>query len=127
MKTFLIACLIFVLLLTGVFWNTHFVIGSLSDLRDGLAAIPLPPEEAEDLSAQSDGLVGIDKLWQKYSTGLSMSVNHADLMEAELHFATAKAAAAAGNRDDYLIAIADLDYALGHIAEMSSLSFKNLL
>ena len=56
-----------------------------------------------------------------------MSVNHADLMEAELHFATAKAAAAAGSRDDYLIAIADLDYALGHIAEMSCLSFKNLL
>lgn len=127
MKAFVAACVIFALLCGGVFFNAYYVTDALDDLRGTLTEIPIPIEGTDDLRPQYDAICSLEKDWHKHSTSVSMTVNHADLMEAELQFASAKGAAFTGSRDDYLIALSDLDYALGHLSEMADFSWKNIL
>ena len=126
MKAFISACVIFALLCGGVFFNAYYVTNTLDGLRETLSAIPLPEEDTSDLLPQYDALCRLEERWHDHSIGVSMTVNHADLMEAELQFATAKGAAFTGSRDDYLIAVSDLDYALEHLSEMADFSWKNI-
>ena len=86
MKTFIAAVLIFALLLLGVFWNMHYLTQKLTGILKALDAIPLPDKEAKDLTVQRDALRLVEEDWRRSSTGISMSVNHADLMETEVHF-----------------------------------------
>ena len=127
MKTFIVAVLIFSILLFGVFWNMHYLTDTLDGIHTSLTAIPVPAKEAEDLTVQLEALRGIRDDWSRTSTGISMSVNHADLMEAEVHLAAALAAAAADNRDNYLVALGELCYSVSHLREMSRLTVKNLI
>ncbi len=127
MKTFIVAVLIFAILLFGVFWNMHYLTDTLDGIHTSLTAIPVPAKEAEDLTVQLEALRGIRDDWSRTSTGISMSVNHADLMEAEVHLAAALAAAAADNRDNYLVALGELCYSVSHLREMSRLTVKNLI
>lgn len=127
MKTFIVAVLIFAILLFGVFWNMHYLTDTLDGIHTSLTAIPVPAKEAEDLTVQLEALRGIRDNWSRTSTGISMSVNHADLMEAEVHLAAALAAAAADNRDNYLVALGELCYSVSHLREMSRLTVKNLI
>ena len=127
MKTFIFAVLIFAILLFGVFWNMHYLTDTLDGIHTSLTAIPVPAKEAEDLTVQLEALRGIRDDWSRTSTGISMSVNHADLMEAEVHLAAALAAAAADNRDNYLVALGELCYSVSHLREMSRLTVKNLI
>lgn len=127
MKTFVVAVLIFALLFIGVFWNMHYLTHKLNGILASLAAIPTPPKEAEDLTVQLEALRKVESDWHHSSTGISMSVNHADLMEAEVHFAAALAAAAADNRDNYLVALGEVRYSISHLLEMSQLTVKNLI
>lgn len=127
MKTFIAAVLIFALLLLGVFWNMHYLTQKLTGILRALEAIPLPEKEAKDLAIQRNSLRLIKEEWRRSSTGISMSVNHADLMEAEVHFAAAYAAAEADNRDNYLVALGEVSYSVSHLLEMSQLTLKNLI
>lgn len=127
MKTFIVAVLIFSILLFGVFWNMHYLTDTLDGIHTSLTAIPVPAKETEDLTVQLEALRGIRDDWSRTSTGISMSVNHADLMEAEVHLAAALAAAAADNRDNYLVALGELCYSVSHLREMSRLTVKNLI
>ena len=127
MKTFIVAVLIFAILLFGVFWNMHYLTDTLDGIHTSLTAIPVPAKEAEDLTVQLEALRGIRDDWSRTSTGICMSVNHADLMEAEVHLAAALAAAAADNRDNYLVALGELCYSVSHLREMSRLTVKNLI
>lgn len=127
MKTFIAAVLIFALLLLGVFWNMHYLTQKLNGILKALDAIPLPDKEAKDLTVQRDALRLVEEDWRRSSTGISMSVNHADLMEAEVHFAAARAAAEADNRDNYLVALGEVSYSVSHLLEMSQLTLKNLI
>ena len=127
MKTFIVAVLIFAVLLFGVFWNMHYLTETLDGIHTSLTAIPEPAKEAEDLTVQLDALRGVESEWHRASTGISMSVNHADLMEAEVHLAAAIAAAEADNRDNYLVALGELRYSVSHLREMSRLTLKNLI
>ena len=124
MKTFIVAVLIFAILLFGVFWNMHYLTDTLDGIHTSLTAIPVPAKEAEDLTVQLEALRGIRDDWSRTSTGISMSVN---LMEAEVHLAAALAAAAADNRDNYLVALGELCYSVSHLREMSRLTVKNLI
>lgn len=127
MKTFIAAVLIFALLLLGVFWNMHYLTQKLTGILKALDAIPLPDKEAKDLTVQCDALRLVEEDWRRSSTGISMSVNHADLMETEVHFAAARAAAEADNRDNYLVALGEVSYSVSHLLEMSQLTLKNLI
>ena len=127
MKTFIAAVLIFALLLLGVFWNMHYLTQKLTGILKALEAIPLPDKEAKDLTVQRDALRLVEEDWRRSSTGISMSVNHADLMETEVHLAAARAAAEADNRDNYLVALGEVSYSVSHLLEMSQLTLKNLI
>lgn len=127
MKTFIAALIIFALLFLGVFWNAYYITTTLETLHEKLLAIPYPAKDAKDLDVQYEALSSLRASWQKCATPISMSVNHADLMEAETHFAAAYAAANAGDRANYLVARGELSYALRHLGEMSRLSIKSFL
>lgn len=127
MKTFIVAVLLFTMLLSGVFWNMYYLTEKLDGIHASLSAIPSPEKDAEDLTVQLNALRAIESDWKHSSTGISISVNHADLMEAEVHLAAAIAAAAADNRDNYLVALGELCYSVSHLREMSRLTFKNLI
>lgn len=127
MKTFIVAVLIFAMLLLGVFWNMHYLTQKLSGILASIADIPIPEKEAEDLTVQQKALESVKSDWNRSSAGISMSVNHEDLMEAEIHLAAALAAAEADNRDNYLVALGEVQYAISHLIEMSQFNFKNLI
>lgn len=127
MKTFIVAVLIFAMLLLGVFWNMHYLTQKLSGILASIADIPIPEKEAEDLTVQRKALESVKNDWNRSSAGISMSVNHEDLMEAEIHLAAALAAAEADNRDNYLVALGEVQYAISHLIEMSQFNFKNLI
>ncbi len=127
MKVFVIALLIFSLLSTGIFFNVFYLTNVIGDIRESISAIPTPPEGEKDLSRQANSLQEIRDRWNDKNGYISLTVNHADLMEAETQFAAAIGAAKAGTRENYLVAVAQLDYALSHLSDMAQVSLKNII
>jgi hypothetical protein len=127
MKVFLAALLILAILIGGVIWNANYVRDFLYDLQSELTGIPLPAQDQKDLSVQLALISSLEQQWYQKSEYISVTVNHADLMEAELQFAAARGAAEAGSADNYLISISQLDYALGHLADMAGGALHNIL
>ncbi len=127
MKIFIVALLIFALLTSFVFFNIYYLTETLGDLREALACIPLPAEDTKELSVQAQQLSALRTVWGEKSAYISLTVNHADLMEVECHFAAALGAAYAGTRDNYLVSLSQLDYALSHLTEMAQATVKNVI
>ncbi len=127
MKTFLLALLIFALLTSGIFINIGYLTNILSEIRTALYEIPLPSEGEKDLSLQILRLNQLKQKWEKHSPYISITVNHADLMEVETQFSAAIGAARAGTRENYIVSLSQLDYALSHLIEMAQASIKNVI
>ncbi len=127
MKVFLCAMIILALLVSGVFFNIHYLTKTLTEIRDDLDAIPIPQEGIKDLTRQEADLSHLQDVWRRRSSYISLTVNHADLMEVETQFAAALGAARAGTRENYLVSLSQLDYALSHLAEMAQASVKNIV
>ncbi len=127
MKVFIVAVLIFSFMFAGVFLNVGYLTDTLGKFKADLAAIPCPAEEQSDLTLQSERLNTLRKRWNVQCDYISLTVNHADLMEVETQFAAAIGAANAGTRENYLVSVSQLDYALSHLIEMAQASAKNII
>lgn len=127
MKVFIAALIIFCLIFGGVCLNAAYLTHTLAEMQEELAAIPKPDGEQKDLSVQLTQITSLRNIWFEKGDFVSMTINHTDLMEAELQFAAAIGAAEAGSADSYLIAVSQLDYTFGHISDMAGISLYNII
>ncbi len=127
MKVFIIAVLIFSCMTGAMFLNIGYLNQTLEGMRKDLASIPYPIGGSKDLSLQEAHLTKLEDKWKKQSAFISLTVNHADLMEVETQFAAARGAAGAGTRENYLVSVSQLDYALSHLIEMAQATPKNII
>lgn len=127
MKVFILALLLFAVICGGVICNSIYLGTQLLDLRDTLVSIPIPSENESDLSFQGSSVFAVQENWYHRVPLFSLTISHQDLMEVETKFAATLGAAASGSRDTYLVSLAELEYALTHLAKMSRMSLQSVL
>ncbi len=127
MKAFIFALTLCIIMTAGMLLNIKYLNESIEDIRTDIASVPLPEKGSDDLKIQAVLLTEIQTQWYQKSKYISMTVNHADLMETETQFAAAIGAAEAGTRENYLVALSQLDYALSHLSQMSRITLVNII
>ncbi len=126
MKTCLLSLLLFALVLALVIVNASFLTTSIEEMRTSLSNIPTPPEASEDLSMQLSSLSKVEAFWYQKRFLFALTISHKDLKEIEQHFASAMGSAKSNSREDYIVSLTQLDYALSHLGAMSRFCLQNI-
>jgi hypothetical protein len=126
MKTFYFSLILFIIVFALIVSNSYFLNVTLGALQTSLKDIPLPAEQSTDLSLQLSLLREIEKTWYQKIFLYSLTISHQDLMEVEQQLSAVIGAAAADSRENYIVSLYQLDYALSHLSAMSRLTLQNV-
>ena len=126
MKTFYFSLILFIIVFALIVSNSYFLNATLGALQTSLKDIPLPAEQSTDLSLQLSLLREIEKTWYQKIFLYSLTISHQDLMEVEQQLSAVIGAATADSRENYIVSLYQLDYALSHLSAMSRLTLQNV-
>ncbi len=116
------AAVLLCLILCAVAANAVFVRGSVAALRTRADALPAIPD------ADTPGLLdGLGAQFNRYETGLSLSVSFPILDRVREQIAAARAYAVSGSDTDYAAALAVLREALNDLDRLERFSVRNIM
>ena len=102
MKQFLIAILVFSLIILAVALNTIFVARGIEKSIEEIESIPLADTSEEaDLRLQAELALKAQANWRRRLKFLSLSIHHHDAMQASEHLASLCGAAQANDPKAY--------------------------
>ena len=129
MKQFLIAILIFLLIVLAVALNTIFVARGIEKSIEEIESIPQPSIEQKeaDLSMQAELALKAQANWRRRLKFLSLSIHHHDAMQASEHLASLCGAAQANDPKAYTQTLSILKDAFMHIKELNTPSIWSVL
>ena len=129
MKQFLIAILVFSLIVLAVALNTIFVARGIEKSIEEIESIPQPSVEQKeaDLSIQAELALKAQANWRRRLKFLSLSIHHHDAMQASEYLASLCGAAQANDPQAYTQTLSILKDAFMHIKELNTPSIWSVL
>ena len=128
MKQFLIAILVFSLIVLAVTLNTIFVARGIEKSIEEIESIPLADTSEEaDLRLQAELALKAQANWRRRLKFLSLSIHHHDAMQASEHLASLCGAAQANDPQAYTQTLSILKDAFMHIKELNTPSIWSVL
>lgn len=128
MKQFLIALLIFSLIVLAVALNTVFVERGIDKSIKEIESIPQPSTSEEaDLDLQAELALKAQANWRRRLKFLSLSIHHHDAMQVNEHLAALCGAAQANDPKAYVASLFVLMDAFMHLKELNTPSVWNVL
>ena len=128
MKQFLIAILVFSLIILAVALNTIFVARGIEKSIEEIESIPQPSTSEEaDLRLQTELALEAQANWRRRLKFLSLSIHHHDAMQASEHLASLCGAAQANDPKAYTQTLSILKDAFMHIKELNTPSIWSVL
>ena len=128
MKQFLIAILVFSLIVLAVALNTIFVARGIEKSIEEIESIPQPSTSEEaDLRLQAELALKAQANWRRRLKFLSLSIHHHDAMQASEHLASLCGAAQANDPKAYTQTLSILKDAFMHIKELNTPSIWSVL
>lgn len=120
MKLLLASVVILIIIIVGIFFNSHYVTAAIDRLIIRAEVLaprdPLPYEDVKTLYAD----------WQRAERYFNLTVSHSDLMEIDAQFATLLGACRADDREEFLIARERLSHALLHLRDTTDYGFDDI-
>ena len=128
MKQFLIALLIFSLIVLAVALNTVFVARGIDKSIKEIESIPQPnTSEDAELALQAELALKAQANWRRRLKFLSLSIHHHDAMQVNEHLAALCGAAHANDPKAYVASLSVLMDAFMHLKELNTPSVWNVL
>ena len=128
MKQFLIALLIFSLIVLAVAFNTVFVARGIDTSIKEIESIPQPStSEDAELALQAELALKAQANWKRRLKFLSLSIHHHDAMQVNEHLAALCGAAQANDPKAYVASLSVLMDAFMHLKELNTPSVWNVL